>query len=112
MIGIIIGIAAVVSLIGIGEGLRAAIMSQFDVLATDVLTVQGGGVMAGPPGSGVVNPLTEENVDEIQRLKGVDMAIGRLIESTKIQFNNRLDFTYTGSMPDNEKRKVFKKKGV
>ena len=109
MIGIIIGIAAVVSLIGIGEGLRAAIISQFDVLATDVLTVQGGGVQAGPPGSGVINPLTEENVEEIERLKGVDMAIGRIIESTKIQFNDRLDFTYTGSMPDGEKRKEIER---
>jgi putative ABC transport system permease protein len=105
MIGIIIGIAAVVSLIGIGEGLRVAIISQFDFLATDVLTVQGGGVQAGPPGSGVVNPLTEDNVDKIEKLKGVDIAIGRIIESSKIKYNGKIDFTYSGSMPDGERRK-------
>jgi putative ABC transport system permease protein len=105
MIGIIIGIAAVVSLIGIGEGLRTAIISQFDFLSPDILTVQGGGVQMGPPGSGVVNPLTEDNVNKIEKLKGVDLAIGRIIESTKVGYNSRIDFTYSGSMPDGEQRK-------
>ena len=50
MIGIFIGIAAVVSLIGLGEGLRYAITSQFGSLGADVLTVQAGGLQAGRPG--------------------------------------------------------------
>ena len=50
MIGIFIGIAAVVSLIGLGEGLRAAIMGQFGFLGPDVLGVQASGLnFAGPP---------------------------------------------------------------
>jgi macrolide transport system ATP-binding/permease protein len=55
MIGIFIGIAAVVSLIGLGEGLREAINSQLGFLGTDVLAITASGGF-GPPGTGVVNP--------------------------------------------------------
>ena len=57
MIGIIIGITAVVSLIGIGQGLKVAISSQFGDIGTDKLAVMASGGM-GPPGTGVVTPLT------------------------------------------------------
>jgi len=51
MIGIFIGIAAVVALIGLGEGLRGAITGQFGFLGPDVLAVQASGLnFAGPPG--------------------------------------------------------------
>lgn len=105
IIGVFIGIAAVVSLISIGQGLRTAVAAQFNFLSTDVLTVQASAVFAGPPGTGVVNPLQEEDVHDLEQLTGVDMAIGRLIEDTKIEFNGRSDFTYAGSMPDGEKRR-------
>ena len=40
MIGIFIGIAAVVSLISLGQGMRNAILGQFETLGTDKLTVE------------------------------------------------------------------------
>ncbi len=105
MIGIFIGIAAVVALIGLGEGLRAGVMAQFNFLSTDILTVQAQGLAQGPPGTGVVNPLQEHYIDDIERINGIDMAIGRIIESAKLQFNSRSDFTFVGSMPSRDKRK-------
>lgn len=105
MIGIFIGIAAVVSLIGLGEGLRIAVTSQFNFLSTDVLTVRASGLEVGPPGTGVVTPITKKNAEEIERIKDVDMTIGRIIEDVKIEFNRRTDFTFAASMPDGEKRK-------
>ena len=56
MIGIFIGIAAVVALIGLGEGLKLAVSSQFGVSDVEVLTIQAGGITAaGPPGTGPVS---------------------------------------------------------
>jgi len=104
MIGIFIGIAAVVSLIGLGEGLRTGIISQFDFLAVDVLTIQGAGVQAGPPGSGVINPLKDSYIGDLEGINGVDMAIGRIIENSKVEYNDKIDFAYSASMPDGEKR--------
>src|SRR3989338_4190130 len=78
MIGIFIGIAAVVSLIGLGEGLRNAITSQFGFLGPDVLSVQASGIaFAGPPGSAVVNPLNDELSGKIESINGVESAFNR-----------------------------------
>jgi putative ABC transport system permease protein len=111
IVGIFIGIAAVISLISLGEGLRLAVLGQFSFLTTDILTVQASGLNFGPPGTGVVNPLQESYIDDLERLRGVDMAIGRMIENSKIQFNGRSDFTFVASMPDREKRKEIERIG-
>nr|MCK4930137.1 ABC transporter permease [Nanoarchaeota archaeon] len=74
MIGIFIGIAAVVSLIGLGQGLRIAITSQFGILGTDILSVQASGTSFGPPGSGAVTPITKDLIDKIEKINGVDIA--------------------------------------
>jgi putative ABC transport system permease protein len=57
MLGIFIGIAAVVSLISLGDGLREAITGQFSDLSTDRLTIQNAGTGFGPPGSTAVKNL-------------------------------------------------------
>jgi len=106
MLGIFIGIAAVVSLISLGEGLRFAINSQFGFLGTDILAVTASGGF-GPPGTGVVNPLTEKELDEIKNVKGVEGAGGRLLENVKLTFNRKAAFAYAASMPDGEDRKVI-----
>ncbi len=106
MIGIFIGIAAVVSLIGLGEGLRAAITSQFGVFGTDKLAVQASGGF-GPPGTGVINPLQKDYIDGIKKIPGVKSVAGRIIKTGKMEYNNRVGFGYAGSIPEEtEERKL------
>ena len=69
MIGIFIGIAAVVSLIGLGEGLRTAILGQFGFLGTDILSVQASGITFGPPGTGSVSPLSRDLSGKIEKIQ-------------------------------------------
>ena len=89
MIGIFIGIAAFVAIFSLGNGLKLVVSSQFGVSSTEVITVQAGGFSgAGPPGSFVVNPLTEDDADAIEKLSNVDMAISRVIEQKKLEFND------------------------
>lgn len=106
LLGILIGIAAVVALIGLGNGLKTAITSQFGISSTQVLTIQAGGMSnSGPPGSGVVNPLTIDDVKAIEKLSTVDFAVGRIIGTFKVEYNKIIDIVYYVSMPDGEKRK-------
>ncbi|MFH1850389.1 MAG: ABC transporter permease [archaeon] len=105
MIGIFIGIAAVVSLIGLGEGLRMAITGQFGELGTDVLTVQAGGVQMGPPGSGVINPLTVDDAEKIRQIPGVKYAISRLVRSGRVEFRDHQKIEYIVSLPDGDERR-------
>src|SRR3989338_5249043 len=87
MLGIFIGIAAVVSLISLGQGLQTAITGQFGALSTDTLIVQNAGTSFGPPGSTVVKKLNEHDIKIIESVPNVKETIKRLIRVTKIEFN-------------------------
>ncbi len=105
LLGIFIGIAAVVSLITLGNGLEAAVGAQFGVSSTEVITVQAGGLNSyGPPGSGVVNPLNINDVIAIEKLSTVVRTIRRNIPSGKLEFNDRVIFGSIVSVPDGEDR--------
>ena len=110
MIGIFIGIAAVVSLIGLGEGLRTAITSQFGFLGSDILSVQASGLnFAGPPGTGTVNPLSDTLIDDLQKINGVEAAFNRKVKIITQEFSDRQRIGYAGSVPTGENRKNFEK---
>ena len=105
LLGIFIGVAAVVSLISLGNGLQTAVSSQFGISNTNLLTVQASGVAAfGPPGSGSVDPLTKKDLEAIQKLSSVKRAIGRDIVSVKAIYNKKAAFTYATNIPDGKDR--------
>lgn len=105
VLGILIGVTAVVALIGLGEGLKTAISSQFGISSTEVLTVQAGGLSsAGPPGSGAINPLTQKDSEEIEKLSTVDSTIPRILESGRMEFNDIMNIEFAMSIPDGDKR--------
>lgn len=99
LLGIFIGIAAVVSLISLGAGLKLAVANQFNILGAERITVQAKGIQFGPPGSNVANPLTESDLDIISRTNGVEIAAGRLIQSTPVIVDRKTYTTYVGSIP-------------
>lgn len=108
MIGIFIGIAAVISLIGLGEGLRTAITSQFGFLGSDVISVQATGLgFAGPPGTGATEPLTDDLPKKIARIDGVEAAFGRKISSIQVEFNDNQKLGFIGTVPGGENRKII-----
>ena len=107
LLGIFIGVMAVVSLISLGNGLQAAVGAQFGISSTEIITVQAGGLSsAGPPGTGVNNKLTRDDAEAIGRIASVDVAIPRILASGKIEYNDKVSFGMVGSVPDGEERKV------
>jgi putative ABC transport system permease protein len=104
MIGIFIGIAAVVALMSLSQGLQTAISEQFVSLGSDKVIVQAVGSGFGPPGTGVEVPLTKKDRDVIQKTKGVDLAVGRLIRSVSIEFKEEIKYAYTASFPEEEEQ--------
>jgi putative ABC transport system permease protein len=109
LLGIFIGVTAVVSLISLGNGLQAAVSSQFGVSSTDLLTVQASGVSNGPPGSGAVVPLTTYDLNEIEKLSSVKRAVGRDIVPVKAIFNKKAIFTYATNVPSGSDRQFVYK---
>lgn len=106
LLGIFIGVVAVVSLISLGGALKMAVSSQFGVSSTEVITVQAGGLNAyGPPGSAVVDPLTVDDLEAIEKLSVVERVVRRNIPSGKLEFNDRAVFGMATNIPDGEDRK-------
>jgi putative ABC transport system permease protein len=75
MLGVIIGVGAVITLMSVGSGAQAAITSTFEEMGTNVLYVmptssEGGGMMAIQYGSMTPN-LTLEDAQALERIDGV-----------------------------------------
>ncbi|MFH1133417.1 MAG: ABC transporter permease [Nanoarchaeota archaeon] len=107
MIGIFIGIAAVVSLISLGQGMQYAIENQFFQLGADKLTIQTKGVATGPPGSNSGVTLGKGDLQVVRRATGVKVATGRLIESISVKFNDKTRFLYLASLPQDSAERAM-----
>jgi putative ABC transport system permease protein len=107
ILGVFIGIAAVVSLISMGQGLETAIMGQFGGLAVDILDVQNKGVGFAPPGSTVIEKLTDHDVQIIEGVQGVEKAIPRLVRVGSLEYNGIAGFGYATDLPENEEYREF-----
>ena len=106
MVGIFIGIAAVVSLISLGQGLKDAVGEQFASIGTDKIIVQGASLGQGPPGTGAVSNLTDKDLKVVNSVHGVKLTAARLLRSVKIEFHGNVVFVLAGSMPQDESRKL------
>jgi len=107
LLGIFIGILAVVSLITLGSALKVAVTSQFGVGSTEVISVQAGGLNYGAPGSFVTNPLTTSDVEAINKLGSVEFAVGRNIRTGKLEYNDILGIGSAYSIPEGYEKEVY-----
>jgi len=104
LLGIFIGIAAVVSLISMGQGLQEAITGQFSSLGTDKLIIQNAGTGFGPPGSTSITKLTEHDLKIIESVNGVEEAIPRYLRMLTFEYDKNTAYSYGTTVPDNQKQ--------
>ena len=107
VLGIFIGIAAVVSLISLGAGLKMAVLGQFGGLAVDVLDVQNKGVGFAPPGATVIEKLNDDDLKIIEGVNGVEKVIPRLIRVGKLEYNGIVGFGYGTDIPEEKEDMEF-----
>ena len=89
LIGIFIGIAAVVSLISLGNSLKDTVNAQFNIGSAEVISVEAGGISGyGPPGTAVSNPITKKDADAIEKISYVEAAIPLYIETVRLEYND------------------------
>ena len=106
MIGIFIGIAAVVALLSIGQGLQGAIEKQFEDIGSDRIIIEERGVQ-GPPGSGTSKStkLTEKDVETIREINGVKSAAGIIMKTAKVEFDDEINFVFVFGLPQDPDEK-------
>ena len=102
VIGILIGITAIISLVALGQGLENAISSQFNFLGPDIIQIS---TSSDPFGAGNVEPLKESYIDILQRVRGVKEAGGRILKPVQIEVEDGLGNTMSIGLPRGEGRK-------
>ncbi|MBT3836597.1 ABC transporter permease [Candidatus Woesearchaeota archaeon] len=105
LIGVIIGIAAIVSLITLGQGLQNAIQSQFDALGNDKLfvTAKGNVLTAGLSIDAI--KITEKDKEVVARTSGVKRVAGMIYSTGRIEFNELIRYFFISGLPtDPEER--------
>jgi len=90
IIGIFIGIAAIVTFITLGQGLENYINEQFEQMGKDIIMVMGkAGPLTSPMASTISDkPLTEKDLDIIKKIKGVKIASPMLMQATTATYKN------------------------
>ncbi|MBT4824062.1 ABC transporter permease [Candidatus Woesearchaeota archaeon] len=113
IIGIVIGIVAVVGLISVGQGMQNAINEQFQTVGQDRIVVTPGG--EGFTGTSPVTSeystdrLFEHDLDVIKGVKGVYKATGATIEIGEVKFDNTIEyFSVFGVPTDSESLSLIK----
>ncbi len=99
LIGIIIGISAVVSLITLGQGLENAISAQFDALGNDKLFITAKGNSLTPGLTTDAVKITEDDVEVIQSVSEVKETAAMIFSTARIEFNDNVRYFTIGGMP-------------
>ncbi len=103
IIGIVIGIAAVVALVSLGQGVKKVVTDEFQKLGTDKIFVY---PAAGFTGSSGGNPITQDDIDDITHVKGVDEAIGISFASARVEYRRDLYVNIVIGYPTGEGQKL------
>jgi putative ABC transport system permease protein len=113
MLGIIIGVAAVITMIAIGEGAQKAVIDRIQSLGTNLLFVspgaqRGGGVTVIQFGSSqrLKNPDSEALRDDVS---GAEAVVPELSQRAQVKYLNRnWNTRIIGSVPEYEDVRSFK----
>ena len=92
VLGVGIGVAAVVLLTSLGEGTRRYIVGQFSQFGTNLLAVNPGKVKTmGLPGvfGGTTHPLTPEDAESLRRLPGVTAVVPVAMGQARVEHGGR-----------------------
>ena len=92
MLGVAIGIAAVILLTSIGEGTRRYILDQFTQFGTNIVAINPGRTETiGIPGAlgGTTHKLTIEDAEALRRIPGVEDLVPLAMGQARVEANGR-----------------------
>jgi len=112
ILGIVVGIAAVVALISLGQGLQYTVDQQFSKIGADKITIQAKGSQGAPGGSTGNNILTKSDYDIVKKSQGVDGAVQVLIRFGKVEFNKKIKYMSIRGLPVDDTSKIYLETGV
>ncbi len=92
IIGILIGVAAIVALISLSQGLSESVEAEFEAAGTDTITVMAD---TGPGMSPAINTyIDEDDIDVIEDVRGVDDAEPMNLEMAEVEYAGETETTF------------------
>lgn len=109
LLGIVIGIAAIVSLISIGGAIQRSVNEQFEQVGTDKIIINPGSpTSVGFSGSAFgTETLNEDDVETVKRINEVETAFGILSKTAKIEFGREKAYAMIWGMPVGDAKELF-----
>jgi len=108
VLGIVIGIAAIIGLVSIGEGLREAVSKQLESFGPDKIIVSPSSTGDGLGFSGFFGEgLKEADVKKIENMNGIKTAAGVLFKTLTIKYEKESKTTYIIGINAKDAEKVF-----
>ena len=93
MIGIFIGITAVVSLISLGQGMQTSINYEFEKIGKNRIMIMPGSGQFGPSGGSMfTGKMTEDDLNVVRKIKGVDIATATISKDGRVKFKDKTEF--------------------
>ncbi|MCJ7450265.1 MAG: ABC transporter permease [Candidatus Nanohaloarchaeota archaeon QJJ-9] len=110
IIGILIGIAAVVSLVSLGQGLNRSISEEFESLGADKLFITPGGelVSTGSQFAQSASKLGGDDLDVIKRSRGIEKAAGMFARTSRVEYKGESHFLTVIGIPTGARDELIK----
>ncbi len=111
LLGVAIGIAAVVALISLGQGLSATVTEQLKQLGPDKIAVVPSGLGQGGLGSATASfskSLVMKDVDMIEKIKGVKKALPMISKRMVAEYGQESSIVWVSGIPPEESEDFFK----
>ena len=109
VIGIIIGVAAIISLVAVSRSLESTIESQFEQFGANRILISPKGFQ-GPGTSS--EGLTTQALETVEKISGFKYVIPGLFISTEVRHKDEVEFTLIASVPAENFEEFFLDSGI
>ena len=108
LLGIVIGISAIISLMLIGGGLENAINEQLNSLGSDLLIIAPKGSAMSLGLSSDSGGITIDDQEAVKSVRGIEKTAGLIYTSARVEFNDEVRYQFvSGNSDDPEERELI-----
>ena len=110
ILGIVIGISAIIGLVSIGQGLQFSITKQLESFGPDklIITPRSSGATPVSAAAGAFGgSLSENDVDKIEKISGIKSAAGVLLRTLPMTYRKEIQVTSVIGINAKEASKIF-----
>jgi len=107
VLGIVIGIAAIISLISMGTGLEISLSEQLEAMGSDKILVMPGDEQGLSLAAFTGESLVDNDVEIVEDISGVKMAAGLLFKTLPVRYKDEVISTYVSGATEEAYNKLF-----